>query len=278
MRSGSLYIVATPIGNLEDITLRALRVLKEVSLIAAEDTRHTKKLMSHYGIDTRLTSYHEHNEREKAPEIIERLRAGADVALVSDAGTPGISDPGYRLVRLAVENSLPVVPVPGPSALLSVLSVSGMPMDEFTFKGFPPPGGAQLKKFLLELKRPEHTFVMYESPRRITETLGALIGVLGDIEVLVGREMTKVHEEILRGRASEVKKTLEEKGGIKGEITLVVRTESLIEGATDFRAELEGLLKSGFRLKDAVKAVADEFGLNKSEVYKEALKIKEGLE
>lgn len=271
---GKLYIVSTPIGNLEDITLRALRVLKEADLIAAEDTRHTRKLLDHYGIGTPSTSYYEHNEKEKAPFLIARIKEGRNVALVSDSGTPGISDPGYRLIKLAVENSIQVVSVPGPSALVSALSVSGMPLDEFTFKGFAPSGEAQRRRFLLELKAPDHTFVMYESPRRVVETLGDIIEVLGDVDVVLAREMTKVHEEVIRGRASEVREAFSGRE-VKGEITLIVRTGRFAEAETTPEKEIEKLLKSGFHLKDVVKAVAQEFGLPKSDVYREALKVKE---
>lgn len=275
MKSGTLYIVATPIGNLEDITLRALRVLKEARMIAAEDTRQTKKLLTHYGISAAVTSYHEHNEKEKAPFLIGRLKEGADIALVSDAGTPGISDPGYRLTRLAVESGVPVVAIPGPSALISVLSVSGFALDQFTFKGFLPHGGAEKKKFLLEMRVPEHTFVLYESPKRLKETIEAVIEVIGDAEMVVGREMTKLHEEVLRGLASEIKERLKDRE-IKGEVTLVIRTGK-IASETSYEDELKKLLAEGFHLKDAVKAVAQEFDLSKSEVYREALRIKEGL-
>jgi len=275
MNTGLLYIVATPIGNLEDITLRAIRVLKEVSLIAAEDTRQTKKLLNHYGITTPVTSYHEHNEKDKAPYITGRLLGGESVALVSDAGTPGISDPGYRLTRAAVEAGIKVVAIPGPSALVSVLSVSGFAIDRFTFMGFVPHGGAARKKFVLGMKVPDHTFVMYESPRRFRDTLDAIIELLGDVEVVVGRELTKVYEEVIRGRASEIRQALEVKE-LKGEIAFVVRTGELASSES-FEDELKRLLAEGFHLKDAVKAVAAEFSLPKSDVYREALRIKEDI-
>lgn len=275
MKTGSLYIVATPIGNLEDMTLRALRILKEVSLIAAEDTRQTKKLLNHYGITTPVTSYHEHNEKEKAPFLTEKMKNGASVALVSDAGTPGISDPGYRLTKAAVGSGIEVVAIPGPSALISVLSVSGFALDRFTFMGFLPHGGAEKRNFILEMKVPEHTFVLYDSPRRLKETLDAIIEVIGDVEAVVGREMTKLHEEVLRGRVSVIKEALGARV-IKGEVTLVIRTGEQGYG-TSCEDELKKLLAEGFQLKDAVKAVALEFGLPRSDVYREALRIKEGL-
>lgn len=274
--TGTLYIVSTPIGNMEDITLRAIRVLKEAGLIAAEDTRRTKKLLDHYAIKTPATSYFEHNEKEKGPLLIGKLKAGIDIALVSDAGTPGISDPGYRLIKAAIEDSIPVVSIPGPSALVSVLSVSGLPLDQFTFKGFIPSGAVQRRKFLLGLKTQAHTFVMYESPRRVKDTVDAIIEVIGDVELVVAREMTKMHEEVLRGRASAVRELIKERD-LKGEVTIVLRTGELEEHATTPGEEIENLLKAGFHLKDAVKAVAQEFDMPKGEVYREALRIKERL-
>lgn len=271
---GTLYVVATPIGNLEDMTFRAVRVLKEAGLIAAEDTRHTKKLLVHFGIDGPLTSYHEHNEREKAPFIVEKLLSGTDVALVSDAGTPGISDPGYRLVGLAVEKGIKVVPVPGASAILSVVSVSGLPTDEFSFKGFLPVKEGELKRTFQGLKGVAATSVFYESPRRLARSLELAREVLGEVRVVVGRELTKMHEEVMRGTVSEVLAVIPAE--IKGEVTLILRTEEE-KGAADFRALLEELLSSGAKLNDAVKAVAADTGVPRSEVYKEALAIKERL-
>ncbi len=274
MSTGTLYIVATPIGNMEDITLRALKVLKEAGLIAAEDTRHTRKLLARYSISTPLTSYFEHNERAKAPGLIGKLKKGVDVALVSDAGTPGISDPGYRLTRLAIENSIPVVSIPGPSALTSVLSVSGLPLDRFTFMGFVPATRARKKGFFLELKGIESTFVMYDTARRIKDTLECLEEVLGDCSVVLAREMTKLHEEVIRGSVGAVARELSERR-LKGELTLVVRTPKTArrEGG-ELAAEIEELLKAGLRLKDVAKALSREFGLPRSEVYKEALKLR----
>ncbi len=275
--TGTLFVVSTPIGNMEDITLRALRVLKEAGLIAAEDTRVTKKLLTRYGISTPITSCFEHNEIKKAPYLIEKLKEGMDICLVSDAGTPGISDPGFRLVKLAVENAIKVVPIPGPSALTAVLSVSGLPLDEFIFKGFIPAGKSDRKRFLLGLKTPRHTFAMYESARRIKDTLKDIMEILGDVEIVLAREMTKIHEEVMRDRVSAIIGALKDRD-LKGEIALVVRTADISEiSALNPAEEIEKLFKSGFGLKDVVKAVAEEFGLPKKEVYREALRIKAAL-
>lgn len=272
MKQGTLFVVATPIGNLEDMTIRAVRVLKEAGLIAAEDTRHTKKLLTHFAVDTPLTSYHEHNEREKAGSIVEKLLSGTDVALVSDAGTPGISDPGYRLVGLAVEKGIRIIPVPGASAIISLVSVSGLPTDEFSFKGFLPSKEGELKRLLQGLKGRAATTIFYESPRRLRRSLELVLETLGDIHAVIGRELTKIHEEVIRGRVSEVLAGLSEE--IKGEVTLILRTED--ESVSfDYRERLEELLSSGAKLNDAVKAVAADSGVPRSEVYKEALAIRE---
>src|SRR3990172_4797851 len=185
MSGGKLFIVATPIGNLEDVTIRAIRILKEASLIAAEDTRHTKKLLDHYGIATPLTSYHEHNEREKAKHLVGRLLEGEDIALVSDAGTPGISDPGYRLVKLAVENSIPVISIPGPSAIISLVAISGLPTDRFTFMGFIPSRTGERQRFLAGLKGIKKTIVLYASPKRLPAALSDINNTLGDVDMVI---------------------------------------------------------------------------------------------
>lgn len=272
----ALYVVATPIGNLEDITLRALRVLKEASLIAAEDTRETRKLLTHYGITTPLTSYHEHNERNKAPLLVEKLKHGEEIALVSDAGTPGISDPGFRLVRLAVEESIPVITVPGPSAVAAAMSVAGLPTDEFTFKGFVPSRASQRKKFFLGLRGEAHTYVMYESPRRLLSTLECIRDVLGNAEVAVARELTKLHEEVLRGKAAEVAERLS--GTVpRGEITIVVRTTRDESAVASPEEEIELLLKEGLSIKEAAAAVSATFGIKRQVAYRMALKVKDGM-
>jgi 16S rRNA (cytidine1402-2'-O)-methyltransferase len=219
---GTLYIVATPIGNLEDTTARALRTLKEVDLIAAEDTRRTRKLLSHFNIATPLTSYFEHNEARKTPWLIDRLEKGGDVGLVSEAGTPGVSDPGYRLVREALGRNIRVIPVPGVSAVITALSVSGLPTDRFVFEGFLPRKQAKRKRFLEEIAEEERTLILFESPRRLKDALGAILEACGDRAVTIARELTKAHEEVIRGSLSEVMAKLEEKP-IKGEVTIVLR-------------------------------------------------------
>ena len=272
----SLYLVATPIGNLEDITLRALRVLKEVDLIACEDTRQTLKLLSHYGIQTRLVSYHEHNEMTKAAELIVDLEGGAKVALVTDAGMPGISDPGFRLIALAIRHHVPVIPIPGASAFLAALVASGLPTDSFRFSGFLPSKAGQRRKLLESVKASPRTQVFYEAPHRLLETLTDVVEVLGeDRHVVVAREVTKIHEEFLRGRAESVLKVLNSRGSVKGEITLLIAKAE--DGATQQPSETVSL---GQRVRDimkedksdeksALKKVAKERGIGKSEAYRE---------
>jgi len=275
MTTGTLYIVSTPIGNLEDITLRAIRVLKESDVIAAEDTRHTQKLLAKYDIHTPLTSYHDHNKEEKAPVLVARLLEGKDVALVSDAGTPGISDPGYFLINLAVDQKISVVPVPGATAAIAALSVSGLPTDSFVFEGFLPSRHAARLKRLEELKAEKRTLVFYEAPHRIIATVEDLLTVLGDRKAVVTRELTKVHEEAIRGTLSEVLARLNS-GSIKGEFTIILHgaTEAPVEQHLDTAEYLRNLmLHRGISKKEAVAAAAEELGLPKKEVYKESLKI-----
>ena len=222
---GKLYVVATPIGNLEDITLRALRVLREVDLIAAEDTRHTRKLLDRYEIKKRMVSYHEHNERERAERIIEDLKSGMKVALVSDSGTPAISDPGYVLIRRCVEEGIEVIPIPGPSALLAALSVSGLPVHRFIFEGFLPHKSGKRRNRLRQLAGEEGTIIFYESPHRLLKTLSDILEILGNRRVVIARELTKVHEEIFRGSIEEALERFGE-GERKGEFTILVEGRS----------------------------------------------------
>jgi 16S rRNA (cytidine1402-2'-O)-methyltransferase len=275
MPTGTLYIVSTPIGNLEDITLRAIRILKETDVIAAEDTRHTQKLLSRYGIQTPLTSYHDHNKEEKAPVLVARLLEGKDVALVSDAGTPGISDPGYFLINLAVDRKVPVVPIPGATAAIAALSISGLPTDSFVFEGFLPSKQSARRKRLEELKSEKRTLVFYEAPHRIINTVEDMAAVFGDREAVVTRELTKVHEEAIRGSLNDVLEQLN-KGSFKGEFTIIVHgaTEGQRNQDIDTGEYLRNLmLHRGLTKKEAVAAAAEELGLPKKEVYKESLKI-----
>ncbi len=274
--SGRLYIVSTPIGNLEDITLRAIRVLKEADVIACEDTRTTRKLLTRYAIETPLVSYHEHNEVEKSKELLSLLREGKSIALVSDAGTPCISDPGYRLVRLASGHGIEVLSIPGPSASVSALSVSGLPTSGFAFFGFLPRTKKHLTDYLSRIKNYPETLVFFESPNRVTKTLRVMIEVLGDRNISVSREMTKLYEETLGGKASEVLEALVKREGIKGEITIVVEGASTETGEIDpdsVDAMLARQKELGSSLKDAVKAVSGESGYSKSKTYKRALAI-----
>src|SRR6266436_4908166 len=270
----SLYLVATPIGNLEDITLRALRVLKEVDLIACEDTRQTLKLLSHYGIQTRLVSYHEHNEMTKASELVVDLEGGAKIALVTDAGMPGISDPGFRLIALAIRHHVPVVPIPGASAFLAALVASGLPTDSFRFSGFLPAKSGQRRKLLESVRESPRTQVFYEAPHRLLETLADVGEVLGeDRHIVVAREVTKIHEEFLRGRAVEVLEQLKSRGDVKGEITLLIaKTEGSELRATSSELSVAQRVKQIMSEdqvdeKSALKKVAKERGIGKSEAY-----------
>jgi 16S rRNA (cytidine1402-2'-O)-methyltransferase len=240
---GTLYIVSTPIGNLEDMTLRALRVLKEVNLIAAEDTRRTGLLLKHFEIETPLTSYFEGNEIKKRDFILSKLTNGDSIALVSDAGTPGISDPGFRLIQKAIEEEIPIVPIPGPSAVIAALSVAGLPTDAFLFRGFLPHKSKKRRDLLQELEGMRETLVFYESPYRILETLQDIFDILGDREVVLARELTKAYEEILRGRLSEIQRQIAGRK-LKGEITLVIsgktRKQGRLEGRTQDEVESDG--------------------------------------
>lgn len=268
--AGTLYLVATPIGNLEDITLRAVRILKQVNLIACEDTRQTRKLLNHYGIQTRVVSYHEHNEAQRTPELLARLRAGDSIALVSDAGTPLVSDPGYRLVERAVAEGVRVEPVPGPSALLAALTASGLPSNRFYFAGFLPAGAGQRRKELEQLKDLETTLIFFEAPHRILKTLADLEEVFGQRPVVLARELTKIHEEFLRGAPADLRAELERRAPVRGEFTVVVGPAPAPhreEQQVPLACEVEECVRSGMTRMEAIKAVARRRGLSKREVY-----------
>ena len=272
MPYGTLYVVATPIGNLEDITLRALRVLKEVDVIAAEDTRHTQILLSHYGIRTPLTSYHEHNEKTKARQLMSRLERGEQIALVSDAGTPAISDPGYRLAVEAIRGGIPVIPIPGASALTAVLSAGGLPTDRFVFEGFLPAKKQERRARLRALSSETGTLVIYEAPHRLTETLNDLAEILGDREIVLAREVSKVHEEFLRGRLTEVAKQVAGRE-IKGELTLLIggsRGQSEVS-QEQIEEEIRKLKDDGLRVKEIAEILGEKYGYSKKEIYRLAL-------
>ena len=273
--AGVLYIVATPIGNLEDITLRALRVLKEVDLIAAEDTRHTRNLLNHYDIRTPLTSYHEHNERTKAQPLVKRLLGGENIALVSDAGTPAISDPGYRLVVDAIHAGIRVIPLPGATALAAALSAGGLPTDHFAFEGFLPAKKQERKTKLQELKNDARTLVFYEAPHRLKESLQDMQQVFGEREIVVGRELSKVHEEFLRGTMSEVMARLADRE-VKGEITIVVHgcTDECQVSEENIGAEIHRLIDEGMGMKDISELLGERYHVSKRHIYQLALKLK----
>jgi 16S rRNA (cytidine1402-2'-O)-methyltransferase len=275
MPTGTLYIVATPIGNLEDITFRAIRILKDVDLIAAEDTRHTRHLLDRYQIGTQLTSYHDHNKEEKAPVLVARILEGKNVALVSDAGTPGISDPGYFLINLAINQDIPVVPIPGATAAIAALSVSGMPTDRFLFEGFLPPKHTARLKRLQYLVKEERTMIFYEAPHKIIKTVEDMLEIFGDRHAVVTRELTKIHEETVRGTLSGILKRLTS-GTIKGEFTIIVHGASAepLKQDIDTAGYLRNLmLHRGLTKKDAIAVAAEELGLPKKDVYKESLKL-----
>jgi len=267
--AGTLYLVATPIGNLEDITLRALRVLREVDLIACEDTRHTRKLLEHYGIQKATLSYHEHNEALRSGELLEKLRQGASVALVSDAGTPLVSDPGYRLVTKAIESGITIEPVPGASAILAALTASGLPTDAFLFAGFLPARPGPRRKLLAKFKDEPATLVFYEAPHRILEALEDIDAVLGARPIVLARELTKLHQEFLRGTAASLREALRARPPLKGEITLLVgRAAARAGDETTLPEAVADAMQAGLSRMEAVKAVARQRGLSKREVYR----------
>ncbi|MBI5632770.1 MAG: 16S rRNA (cytidine(1402)-2'-O)-methyltransferase [Nitrospirae bacterium] len=269
---GTLYIVSTPIGNLEDITLRALRILKEVDLIAAEDTRHSLKLLTHFNIRKPLVSYWGEKEKVKAEETLQRLKDGQSVALISDAGTPGISDPGTVLIGKAIEGGIRVVPVPGPSAVITALSLSGFPTEEFTFCGFLPAKETQRRKLLERISLEQRTLVFYEAPHRILETVADMAEIMGERAVVVIRELTKLHEEVFRGTVSVVLDSLEH-STIAGEYVVILegRPEKGALHFDDALKEVRELMRKGLGRKEAAKKIGEEYGFSKKELYDRSL-------
>jgi 16S rRNA (cytidine1402-2'-O)-methyltransferase len=269
--SGKLLLVGTPLGNLGDMPPRAIAALKSADLILCEDTRHTRKLLTHFGIDRPTDSYHEHNEDQKAEQLAARIERGETLALVSDAGMPVISDPGYRIVRLARERGLTIEPIPGPFAGVLALAASGIAPLPFTFLGFTPHRQGERLDFYRTAAELGHTVIVYESPERVVASLQDALEVLGDTEVTVAREMTKMHEELLSGTISGVLATLQERDRVHGEITIVfgaAAREAAAVTTDELRAEFERLRETGMRRNDAVKAVAEKFGLRKNDVYR----------
>ena len=278
---GTLYVVATPIGNLEDITVRALKTLGSVDLIAAEDTRHTRKLMAHHGIDGTLTSYHEHNEQERTPQLIRRLQNGHSLALVSNAGTPSVSDPGFRLIKASLQTGIRVVPIPGASAAITALSGSGLPTDTFVFVGFLPKKKKRRTDQLRKLAEESRTLIFYEAPHRLENLIQELIVLFGDRPAVLAREMTKIHEEFLHGNLSELSAILKHRSAVRGECTLLVSgwEADAPRLTTEVTREIqEALSTPGKRLSEAVKEIAADTGLPRSKVYEEALKMKKNIE
>jgi 16S rRNA (cytidine1402-2'-O)-methyltransferase len=273
--SGTLSIVATPIGNLEDITQRALRVLREADLIACEDTRHTRKLLNHFAITTATISYHEHNEKERAEELCEALESGKNIALVSDAGTPLISDPGFRIVQAAVDRGISVVPIPGASAVITALSVSGLPTDQFLFAGFLPARTGARRAKLNELRTVAGTLVFYETPHRIKATLQEALEVLGNREAVIAREVTKLHEEFARGSLSQLIERLSSSEAPRGEMVLIISGQAAelpSPSTTDANVRLveriEQLEGEGMDQKSALKQAAKELGVKRADAYR----------
>ncbi|MBI2212373.1 MAG: 16S rRNA (cytidine(1402)-2'-O)-methyltransferase [Acidobacteria bacterium] len=270
--SGRLYLVATPVGNLADLSPRAVDALREASTVLAEDTRRTLTLLRAYSIDTPLESFHEHNEDEKAARIVERIRAGDVIALVSDAGTPIVSDPGYPLLRRLRDERLAVVPIPGASAVMLALAASGLPPTPFAFWGFSPHRDGERRDFWARVASSSMTAVVFESPQRLVESLESAREILGDVEATVARELTKMHEELIHGRLSEIVETVRRRDSVRGEITLVLaaaeRRSEELPSVARLREELERLRDGGMRRNDAVKALAARYGLSRNDLYK----------
>lgn len=277
---GTLYLVATPIGNLEDCSPRVIRTLKEADLIAAEDTRHSRRLLMHFDIHTRMVSYHDHNERERSNTLVADLLAGKSIALVSDAGTPCIADPGYRLVRACRQEGIGVIPIPGPSAAVAALSVSGLPTDRFYFAGFLPAKEGKRQEMLERLARMEDTVLFYESPHRICDTLEAIQQYFGrERELFVGRELTKLHEEHLFGTVGEVLEVFRSREKIKGELVVVVAGSEESLDQADLPNEIKrGLAAREYKPKELAKMLAKRFGVPVADVYAKILQLKEEME
>jgi len=276
--SGTLYIVATPVGNLEDITFRAIKVLKQADLIAAEDTRHSKKLLSHYNIPTKLISCHEHNETNKAPQIISHLKNGLNIALISDAGTPTISDPGYKLVTAVAKEKLDIIPIPGCSAAIAGLSVSGLPTDSFLFLGFLSKKQQKQRQAIEAITNQSATLIFYESPRRIKALIDNILNILGDRKACLAREITKLHEEYIRGNLSDILKTLEKKETIKGECSLFVQGQSekkIIDQEDLEKIILDRLITTDLGTSDLARQISKEFKLSKKQVYETILNLQD---
>ena len=283
-QSGILYICGTPIGNLEDITLRCLDVLKKVDLIAAEDTRHTEILLNHYQIRKPSTSYHKYSKEKKVEHILQLLQEGKKIALLSDAGMPGICDPGYEIIRKAIENSITIIPIPGVSALTTALVVSGFALERFVFEGFVPRKKGEKRRFFLNLKDEERTIVFYETPHRIKDTLNTLKEVMGDRRIVIARELTKKFEEIIRGKLSSVADSLNNRE-IKGEITLVLEgnraskkedifcTQDYVREAK-LEKEIQNYVNQGLYIKDIVSLVTEEYDISKKWVYEKVLELR----
>lgn len=275
MAAATLYIVATPIGNLEDMTYRAVRILGEVDLIAAEDTRHSLKLLNHFGISRPMTSYFDHNQQFKGERILNALRQGKSVALISDAGTPCVSDPGYQLVRDAVAENIHVIPIPGACAAMAALSASGLPTDTFTFAGFPPSRQGRRRSFLTEMAVLPGTLVLYEAPHRLEDTLRDIREMLGERRIVVARELTKIYEELLRGSVSEVTASVSQ-GKVRGEVVIMIAPGTLMSQETEPLADVLRCLIADDKLsvKDVARKAADITGVSRSHAYTEALKLK----
>ncbi len=278
---GILYVVATPIGNLEDITFRALKTLEAVDIVAAEDTRNTARLLNHFGISKKLVSCHEHNEASRVEYIIGELKAGKSVAIVSDAGTPLVSDPGYRLIEAAAAEFFRIVPIPGPSSLLAALSVSGLTVDRFIFMGFPPRQSGKRKAFIKAAKDFQCTAVFFESPHRVRDFISDILEVIGDRAAVVARELTKIHEEILRGTLSSIHKELSGRDILKGEFVLLVEILSDKDDAgklhideNDLDDEISSLVLDGLKSSEIAKKISEKFSMPRQVIYSRILELK----